>query len=123
MGYSNFNIHSLVEFDNTFENSELIKSMKVKNDGNFSVYSKVLDNKKIDILINTTEKIIDDAINNILDANFDINPKKIGYDKVVGCAYCKFKDICFKTEKDYVIIPESKDLNYLKVGEKYAKMD
>ena len=41
MGYSNCDIHSLIEFDNSYENSYLIKGLKLKTNGEFSSYSKV----------------------------------------------------------------------------------
>jgi len=113
IGYSNADIHSLVEFDETYEDSQLIKGMKTKVDGNFSSYAKVLDDQKIDKLINLTEKNIDNAIDNILDGNFAINPKKIGYENSIGCMYCKFKDLCFKKEQDYMILEDIKSLDFL----------
>jgi len=75
-GYSNSEIHSLVEFDNSYENSSLIKGLKLKNDGNFSAHSKVLSDTEIDKIIELTEEIIDNSIDDILNGKFDINPKK-----------------------------------------------
>ena len=37
---------------------------------------------------------------------FLINPK-VTSDKNIGCVYCQFKDICFKTKNDEVLIQES----------------
>ena len=34
-----------------------------------------------------------------MEANFEINPKQIG-DKLVGCRFCKFKDICYMKNSD-----------------------
>lgn len=114
VGYSNSNIHTLSMFDNTYENSSLIRSMRVKSDGNFYSYSKTLTDSEIEKIISVTESVIDAAINKILNSDFTINPKKIGYDEVVGCNYCKFRDICFRKENDYIIIPKSDNLDYLK---------
>lgn len=111
VGYSNSSIHNISLFDSTYENSKLIKNLKIKKDGNFYSSSKVLDNEEINIIINTVQDVIDDSINHILDADFKINPKKIGYDDDIGCKYCKFKDICFKKEKDYVIIKKEGEEN------------
>lgn len=113
MGYSNSDIHILNEFDKTYENSSLIKGLKLKSNGDFSAYSKVLDDKKIDKIIDLTEKNIDEAIFNILNAEFHINPKKIGYDNDLGCKFCKFRDICFKKDSDYVILEDIKTLDFL----------
>jgi len=117
MGYSNSDIHSLSEFDSSFENSDLIKGLKVKTNGDFSAYSKVLNDAEIDKLILLTEKNIDNAIDNILDADFSINPKKIGYENDLGCKFCKFKDLCFKKESDYKILEDIKNLDFLRGDE------
>jgi len=113
MGYSNNDIHSLVEFDNSYEDSYLVKGLKIKADGNFSAYSKILNDESIDRIIDLTEHIIDTSIDNILNAKFDINPKKIGYEKDLGCMYCKFKDICNKKEDNYIILEDIKTLDFL----------
>lgn len=117
MGYSNTDIHSLSEFDSSYENSDLIKGLKVKTNGDFSAYSKVLNDNEIDKLIHLTEKNIDEAIDKILDADFSINPKKIGYENDLGCKFCKFKDLCFKKESDYKILEDIKTLDFLRGDE------
>jgi len=121
-GYSNSEIHSLVEFDNSYENSSLIKGLKLKNDGNFSAHSKVLSDTEIDKIIELTEEIIDNSIDDILNGKFDINPKKIGYEKDLGCLHCKFKDICNRKEENFVILEDIKSLDFLG-GEDNAEMD
>lgn len=113
MGYSTDDISLLEWFDESYANSKLIKGMKTKVDGNFSATAKVLNDCEINKLIDLTENNVDAAIDNILDAKFDINPKKIGYLNDVGCQYCKFKDICYKKESDYVILEDIKDLSFL----------
>jgi len=113
MGYSLSDADYLGKFDDTFNNSEIIKGMKTKADGNFSSYSKVLNEEQIDKLIDLTEKNIDGAISDILNAKFDINPKKIGYFNDVGCKYCKFRDLCFRKEENYKILDEVENLDFL----------
>lgn len=107
-GFSNSNKDILNYFDSSYENSEVIKSLKTKTDGNFYSYSKTLNNNEINNLIKLVDKKIEEASNDILEAKFDINPKQIGFkkDSLIGCAYCNFKDICFKKEKDIVILKE-----------------
>ena len=46
-GYSNEDINILSEFDKSYMDSNIIKSMKVKNDNSFYSYSKVLSNKSM----------------------------------------------------------------------------
>ena len=119
-GYSTDNIHNLSLFDKTYEDSRLIQSIKVKNDGNFYTNSKVLSEIEMNNLIKECERVIDNTITNILNANFIINPKKIGYEDNTGCKYCKFKDICFKKEEDHIILPKTDNIYYLKEGDNNA---
>ena len=110
-GYSNSNTDILEYFDNSYTDSNVVKSLKMTSKGFYS-YSKVLDDKTIDKLVSITEEKIKESTNDILNAKFDINPKRIG-GKDLGCEFCKFKDICFKTEKDVVNLKEYKNLEFL----------
>ena len=38
-----------------------------------------------------------------MNSEFSINPKVID-DENIGCAFCKFSDICYKTRSDEVMI-------------------
>ena len=110
-GYSTTNQDILSLFDTTYKDSSLIKSMKVKNDGDFYSYSKVLTPTKISKLIKLTENKIKEVEKNILEGNYQINPKK---DKdFTSCGYCPYKDICYKTYSDEVFIEADKDLSFL----------
>ena len=55
---------------------------------------------------------IDNAFDNILDAKFNINPKRVGKDNI-GCSFCKYSDICFMKEEDVVILDEHNNLDFL----------
>ena len=112
-GYSNSDLSILKYLDSSLSNSAIIKGLKLKNDGNFAQTSKVLNNKEIEKLISLTEKIIDKSIKSIIAGDFPISPKKIGYEKDIGCLYCPFKDICYKDESDDVILEDIKDLTFL----------
>lgn len=107
-GYSNSNKNILSHFDSSYEDSMVVKSLRTKTDGNFYSYSKTLNNTQINNLIDIVDKKIEEASTNILEAKFDINPKQIGFkkDSLIGCSFCTFKDICFKKEKDNVILKE-----------------
>ena len=107
-GYSNKNKDYIRLIDENFENSSIIKSMKVKKDGDFYVYSKVLSDEEIDNLSNFTEQKLDEAASKILKGEFNINPKKIGKDNL-GCQFCKFKDICYMEDYDIVKIEKGDD--------------
>ena len=104
-GYSNEDISILTKFDKSYENSNIIKSMKTNKDGSFSHYSKILTSTNIDYLSNIAEEKIKEAADKICNAEFTISPKKIG-DTNYGCKYCKYKDICFHTNDDIVELKE-----------------
>ena len=110
-GYSIGNENKLSIFDKTYFDSELIQGMKLTNNG-FSYYSKVLTEKQIDNLVDITDNKINECINSIENANFDINPKMINGENI-GCKYCKYKDICYKTNRDIVELEDIKDLSFL----------
>ena len=101
-GYSINEENVLSIFDNTYNDSKLIKSMKTTSNGFYS-YSKVLSSEEIDNLINTTDKLIDKVIDRILEADFSIDPKVIDRENV-SCSYCEYNDICFRNEKDIIYI-------------------
>lgn len=102
-GYSNSDKTVLEFMDNGYDNSKIIKGLKTNKDGSFSRYSKVLDNEEINNIIDISDKQIRECANKIIKNEFTINPKVID-DKCIGCDFCKFKDICYKTKSDEVLI-------------------
>ena len=89
--------------------SSVIDGIKVNNDGSFSANSlkHMLTDEEINKVIDITKEKIDETINNILESRFDINPKYDGTN--IGCEFCKYKDLCFMKEYDFVNIkPSSK---------------
>lgn len=106
-GYSNEDQSILSEFDNSYMDSNIIKSMKTKKDYSFYSYCKVLSNKEMDLITNIAENKINEGAEKISNAEFPISPKKIGKTNY-GCALCQFKDICFHTADD---IEELEPLN------------
>ena len=97
-GYSIDNESILSKFDNTYNDSKLIKSMKTSSNG-FYAYAKVLDEDKMEKLISDTDNLIDKAIDGITSLDFRIDPKVINGDNV-SCKFCDYKDICYRREKD-----------------------
>lgn len=110
-GYSTTDEENLSRFDPTYEDSTFIKSMKKSSKG-FYAYAKIIEDKKIELLINLVNSKIDEAINDILEAKFDINPKRIG-SELKGCAFCKYKDICYMKEEDVINLKEYDDFSFL----------
>lgn len=110
-GFSNSSSTILELLDKDYINSKMIKGLRFKNDGNFYNTAKVLDNKEMDELTDVVEEKINECTNNILAGNFIINPKVLK-GKNRSCLYCKFKDICFKSKKDEVILGGENDEFY-----------
>lgn len=119
-GYSINNEALLSEFDSSYMDSDVIRSMKVGKNG-FYAYSKVLSSEEMNRISNLVEENIIKAMGLIKIGDFDINPKRVGTD-LVGCEFCPFKDICFHTEADVKNLKEYKDLSFLR-GDEDAKMD
>ena len=112
VGYSTDDTERLSNFDKTYENSELIKGMKLNKDGSFYYRSKILSDQDFTNLINYTKKTISDTTDQILEANFKIEPKVIEQ-KNLSCAYCKYQDLCFKTNKDLKYLKKVDNLDFL----------
>lgn len=114
-GFSNSNHDILEKVDNTYKNSTVIKSMKLDSKGEFSRYSKILNDDEINKLIDMTDTKIEEAIKDICNTKFDINPK-ITDKENIGCKYCQYRDICFVEKHDEVMIKPDNDLSYLGGG-------
>lgn len=110
-GYSTSEEERLNQFDHTYQASEMIQGMKLSKNGFYS-YSKVLDPIRMDRLLKITEQKIEESIKEILNGNFQINPKRIGGDKK-GCEYCPFKDLCYVQERNFIDLEEYKKLEFL----------
>ena len=98
--------------DSSFEKSEIIKSLSLTKAGDFSSNAKVLSKEEMDNLKELVKKRIDEMIDGILSSSFNINPKKID-SKDVSCIYCKYKDICFRKEKDYKLLDKKDYKDFL----------
>ena len=95
--------------DSSYRDSNIIKGLKIKNDGTFYSGSKVISDDEMDYLCNIVKDKINEASTKILDGDFDINPKVIkNVNK--GCMYCKYNDICYMRNEDIVNLKEVNDL-------------
>lgn len=104
IGYTNENKSFIDLFDSSYKNSNVISGLKVTNSDDFSANSKkyLLSNYEIDDIINKTRQKIDEVLENIMNAKFDINPK---YDKTnIGCEFCSYRDLCFMNENNFTYI-------------------
>ena len=104
IGFTNTDKEILKEFDSNYMESSVIDGIKINKDGSFSSNSlkHMLNDEQIKEVINTTKEKINETINNILESKFDINPKYDGGN--LGCEFCKYKDLCFMKEYDFLNI-------------------
>lgn len=88
--------------------SQNIRGLKLKKDGSFYAYSKVLDDEEMDGMVKLVEGKIDEAKDAILKGEFKINPKEID-NRNESCGYCPYGMICFKRYSDLVYISTGKE--------------
>ncbi len=100
-GFSNSDLNLLELLDSNYQDSQVIKGLRFKNNGEFYNSVKVLSSKEMSDLTKLIENQIDIAIEKIINGEFNINPKVIKGTNI-ACTYCKFKDICFKTKENEV---------------------
>jgi ATP-dependent helicase/DNAse subunit B len=68
----------------------------------------LFDSSYYEEILSIVEQKIEEAINNIINAKFDINPKVVKGENI-SCKFCKYKDICYKKYKDSVVISQAGD--------------
>ena len=115
-GYTTSNLNDVELIDSNYEDSKVIKGFKTTKDGSIYSNAKVLSELELNNLVKLTERKIDEAFTNILDANFKINPKQIDNNNI-GCKYCPYKDVCFKKEDDLVVLDKMDYKEFLKEGD------
>lgn len=93
-------------FDSTYEHSEVIKGMALTSNG-FSQYTKLITPDHIDFISTLVNDKINETIKAIYDVDFKINPKRID-NVLVGCEYCRFKDLCYLREENIVDLKNTK---------------
>lgn len=111
IGFTNTDKDILSNFDSNYMESSVIDGIKINKDGSFSSNSlkHMLNDEKIEEIINITKDKIKETIDNVLNSKFDINPK---YDNEnIGCEFCKYRDLCFMKEYDFVNIKSSNKFN------------
>lgn len=111
-GYTNSDFNQLKNFDTNYEENSYIKGIKVKKDGSFYGYSKVLTDEQINRLLEIVDKNINRVISSIKTGYFPINPKRLS-GNLVGCEFCPYMDICYKKMEDVVDLKEYKNLEFI----------
>lgn len=110
-GYSTDDLERLSLFDSSYENSDMIKSLKINKDGSFSKMSKLLSDTDIFHVVSYTDKVIKDTANHIIHHEFSINPKVV--DNQTPCINCQFHDICFVHPSNYEYLESVNNLDFL----------
>ena len=105
-GYSNSDIDILKEFDSSYMDSNIIASLKINKNNDFSSNSKILSPKQMEIISDMVEQKIEEGTISISNAEFPISPKVVGSKN--ACQYCPFIDICFRSNKDINELPPLK---------------
>lgn len=98
LGYTINNENLIEKFDDTYNDSVVIKSMKTTKSG-FYKYAKLVSEEDIEKIVNIVDNNINEVIESIKNGDFKINPKRID-NELLGCKYCEFKDLCFKKEEN-----------------------
>lgn len=110
-GYTISDEEIIEKMDSTYKDSRFISGMKQSKNG-FYAYTKLLSERQMTLLFNLVEEKIKAMKEDIMDAEFSINPKKLRGENI-SCTYCPYKSICFMTNKDIVELEEKRDLNFL----------
>ena len=107
-GFSNSDEKILELLDENYLDSKMIKGLRFKKDGSLYSGAKVLSQEEMEDLISVVDNKIEEGLASIMNGEFVINPKVVK-GKNVSCTYCKFKDICYHTKNDEVILGGEKD--------------
>ena len=105
-GFTNSDLNVIKHIDDFNDTSSYIRGLRKKKDGSLYSSCKVISDSEMDKLSLLVEEIMLNVYSNIREGKFEINPKVDGKDNL-GCAYCKFKDVCFVDENDKVKIKHS----------------
>ena len=102
IGYTIDDEKIINDFDDTYQNSEIIHGMKKLKNGEFAKSSKLVNEDNINKIVGIVDTLIDEMIKTIKNGEFKIKPKNFN-DKEVeisGCKNCSFKDLCFMNQRN-----------------------
>lgn len=109
-GYTLKDLTLLSLLDSTYESSTLIKSLRIKKDGDFDSNSKLMTKDELEKLSSLVENKIKEMVKSIYNCDFKIYPKIIEKEDV-SCSFCPYSSICYKTSKDYTYLKYKKGGN------------
>lgn len=102
-GYTFNDLNVINSIDHNVYDKSFISGLKVKKNGDLSSTSKVFNSEYYNEILNIIELKINEAIEGITSAKFDINPKIVNGNNI-SCKFCKYNDICYHSYKDNVVI-------------------
>lgn len=107
-GYTFNDINTIKSIDHNCFDKSFISGIKVKKDGSLSENKKLFNQDYYEEILRVVETKIEEAIENILNADFKINPKIVKGENV-SCKFCNYKDICYRKYKDSIVISQAGD--------------
>ena len=103
-GYTTSDIEKINLIDNDALSNRFIYGLKFKKDGDFYNSAKVLSTEEFETYKQLCLDKVVEAAQNIIEGKYLINPLKTDKGIDLSCMYCPYKDICFKTAKDYRVL-------------------
>lgn len=107
-GFSTTNKEILERVDTSFMDSHCIRSLKVKQDGEFYSSSKVFSHEDEEKIRDIASHFIQDMTRKITDGDFSIDPKIIDNNIDISCEFCAFKDLCYHENQDTIYLESDK---------------
>ena len=98
------------DFDDSYDKSEVIRSLETKADGEFKYKTKVITYEEQDAIYKQIKELIENCITNVFEGKYEIKPIWIK-NTVDACAWCSYKDICYRRKEQYDIKYIAKDSN------------
>lgn len=89
----------LVKFDPTFQASEFISGLRINSNGAFHAHAKIKSSDGFADLATLAKEKYLEAERAIRNFEFPISPIKVN--TVDACAYCPYRDICYRKNSDY----------------------
>lgn len=114
VGYSPDDRELLAKIDLNYENPKsTLQGIRITKSG-FHAESKrfLLSEEDFQKIMELVETKIREALENIKNGAFNIDPKLLG--KFDSCAYCSYRDLCFRDESDYQRLAEYKNFSFLR---------
>jgi len=101
---------ALLNVDSSFVNgpSKYIETLKTISGGALYKSGRAHSKEWFTEIGELAKSKILEAKEDLVKNDFEINPKKIKKDDK-SCTYCAFKDICFRKEKDYVVLNDEEE--------------